>query len=89
MNQIKDWRKYLVAGLALLLILAILKIWANNTTASLGEKLVQINKLQQEINWENLRLENNLASISSLSYIASAAANLGFSKAKAVQYLSE
>lgn len=86
MNQIKDWRKYLTVGLVILLILAILKIWANNTTANLGERLVQINKLQQEISWENLRLENDLASISSLSHIASAAANLGFFKAKAVQY---
>lgn len=87
MDKAKNWRKYLIVGLSVLLILVVLEIWANNTTASLGEKLVQINKLQQEIAWENLILENELAKISSLGDIASAAADLGFSKAKAVQYL--
>ncbi len=86
MEKVKDWRKYLGLGLSILLILSVIEIWANNTTVSLGEKLMQINKLQQEISWENLRLENDLASRSSLDYIASTSANLGFSKAKAVQY---
>lgn len=86
MEKIKDWRKYLIVGFGTILILSIIEIWASNTTASLGEKLVQIDKLQQEISWENLRLENDLASRSSLDYIASASANLGFYKAKTIQY---
>ncbi|MDO8638469.1 MAG: hypothetical protein Q7R43_02760 [Candidatus Daviesbacteria bacterium] len=86
MEKVKDWRKYLLVGLGTILILSVIEIWASNTTANLGEKLVQIDKLQQEINWENLRLENDLASRSSLYYIASVSANLGFYKAKAIQY---
>ncbi len=86
MEKIKDWRKYLFIGFGIVLMLSIIKIWATNTTVSLGEKLVQINKLQQEISWENLKLENDLASLSSLDYIASVSANLGFYKVKTIQY---
>lgn len=89
MEKIRDWRKYLIVGFGTILILSIIEIWASNTAASLGEKLVQVNKLQQEISWENLKLENDLASLSSLDYIASVSANLGFYKAQTVQYFHQ
>lgn len=81
------FKKYIFLGIFILLILGILEIWANNTMVNYGEKLVQINRLQENLKLENGILENELAKLASLDSIATQASQLGFSKSKAVQYL--
>ena len=70
-----------------LLGLVLAEIWAANSLASFGEKFSEINNLQMSLEKENLILENEIATHSSLQNIASRSGTLGLSSSKSVKYI--
>lgn len=70
-----------------LLALVIAEIWVANSLANYGEKFEKISILQKNLEQENLILENEIATHSSLINIASESATLGLSSSKSVKYI--
>lgn len=80
-------KKYIAFCISGLVVLVVLQIWAHNTVARYGDKFSQVSYLQQSLELENQVLENEIAKLSSIHYIASESAKLGFSKPKQVEYV--
>ena len=68
-------------------VLIIVEVWASNTVVAYGEKFENISLLQRSLSMENQILENEIASQSSLTNIASQSALLGFSKTERLEYI--
>lgn len=81
------YKKYTVFGVVILLTLGFLEVWMNNTVVSSGQKYEKISQMQQKLVLENQILENQVEKKSSLIEIATRSAELGFTRAKNVQYL--
>ena len=70
-----------------LVSLVVAEIWVANTLANFGEKFEELNNLQKSLDQENLILENEIATHSSLQNIASKSGILGLTKSKSVKYI--
>lgn len=80
-------RTYIVAVIAGLFVLTLIKIWASNTAVAYGEKYEKLFALEKNLKMENQILENEIATNSSLATIASKSAELGFSPFGSIQYI--
>jgi len=80
-------KKPIILSVFVLVVLALLQIWANNILVSYGEKFDGIGRLGQSLQLENQILENKVAKFSSLDSIATASSALGLMPTKDVQYL--
>lgn len=80
-------RSYIFAAAASLFVLIVIEIWASNTAIAYGEKYDKLSALQRNLKMENQILENEIATRSSLSSIASKSAELGFAQSKSIQYI--
>ena len=80
-------KKPIILSVFVLVVLALLQIWANNILVSYGEKFDGIGRLEQSLQLENQILENKVAKFSSLDSIATASSALGLMPTKDVQYL--
>lgn len=70
-----------------LLGLIVTEIWVANSLANFGEKFEKLNNLQKLIEQENLLVENEIATYSSIQNIASKSGSLGLSFPKSVKYI--
>jgi hypothetical protein len=80
-------KKYIILATISLLFLTLIEIWASNTVVAFGEKYEKLSTIEKNLKIENLILENEIASNSSLKTIASKSAELGFSKLQSIQYI--
>ena len=80
-------RKIVCLTGAFLLGLILAEIWVANTLANFGEKFENIGSLQKSLEQENLILENEIATYSSLQNIASKSGTLGLTTPKSVKYI--
>lgn len=87
LEENNSYKRQLIAVSLGIVILILAELWISNTMISSGERLVELEKLQQNLKLENLNLENELAEYLSLENVASVSASFGFSKPKEVKYL--
>lgn len=80
-------RKFILIIGFFLLGLTIAEIWVANTLANFGEKFEKISNLQKSLEQENLMIENEIATNSSLQNIASKSGALGLNFSKSVKYI--
>lgn len=80
-------KKYFILGSLFLFALTILQIWASNTVVTYGDKFSKLSMLSRSLEMENQILQNEIAKNSSLYYVASKSAQLGFSKSESIQYI--
>ncbi|OGE36979.1 hypothetical protein A3B45_00100 [Candidatus Daviesbacteria bacterium RIFCSPLOWO2_01_FULL_39_12] len=80
-------KKYILFSFLFILTLVILEIWIQNNMVLYGGKLEKISKLEESLEMENQLLENQIATQSSLTSLASKSAELGFSKVEKIQYI--
>lgn len=80
-------RKFLGIFGFLVLSLVVVQIWVANSFANFGEKFEKLKNLQNSLEQENLVLENEIATHSSLQNIASESATYGLSTSKSVKYI--
>lgn len=80
-------KKPIILSVFMLVALALLQIWANNTLVTYGAKFDNIGQLEQNLELENQLLENKVAELSSLESIATSSSALGLAPTKDVQYL--
>ncbi len=80
-------KKPLILSVFVLVVLALLQIWANNILVTNGAKFDSIGRLEQSLQLENQILENKVAKLSSLDTIATSSSALGLVPTKDVQYL--
>ena len=79
-------KRFIFIGISLI-VLVVLEIWVNNTTATFGQKLSSIENSERSLLLENRVLENEIAKQMALGNIASKSATLGFIKPKKIQYV--
>ncbi len=86
-NKKRFPRKYIMLVSISLLLLTVIEVWASNTAVAFGEKYEKLSNIEKTLKMENLVLENEIATNSSLKTIASKSAELGFSKLSSIQYI--
>ncbi len=84
-----NWRGRRISGVVILSVitLVIVEIWVSHTVATFGEKFSNIESLKKTIASENRFLEQKIAEESSMQYVASQSATLGFSIPKDIKYI--
>lgn len=80
-------KRLVVSVAACLLVLVLSQIWVSNTLVTYGEKFEKLSSLQQTLKTENQILENEIATKTSLTTLATKSAELGFSKIESIQYI--
>src|SRR3990167_2783578 len=80
-------RKVVVFGSFLVVLVAVLQIWAMNRLAVSGEEIAKIEQAKADLEIENAYLETKVAKNASLTSIRIVAGNLGFSGNKKVEYV--
>lgn len=80
-------KKYIGLVAGCLFALMLLEIWVSNNVVTYGEKLQKLSLLEITLNLENQILENEIASVGSLNFVASKSAELGFSEPESIQYI--
>lgn len=73
--------------IGVLVALGVVEIWVSHTLASYGEKFENIEKMKITLTLQNKILENRIASLNTLSEIATQSAELGFKKPQVVKYI--
>lgn len=83
-------RKSLYLIFIIIFLMAVVKVFAAARLATTGNQLSKVETYGQKINQENLLLEEEIASLSSLNRIASEAGRLGLGKSvKVVSFVPE
>ena len=84
-----NWRGRRISGVITLSVIALIvvEIWVSHTVANFGEKFKTIETVKKTLVSENKFLENQIAQRSSMQYIASQSAQLGFSAPKNIKYI--
>lgn len=80
-------RKYIGLVVSCLFALMLFEIWVSNNVVTYGEKLQKLSMLEMTLNLENQILENEIASVGSLNFVASKSAELGFREPESIQYI--
>jgi hypothetical protein len=84
-----NWRGRRMSGVIFLSVvcLIVIEIWVSHTVATFGQKFSSIESVKKTIASENRFLEEQIAQNSSLQYVASQSAALGFVTPKNIKYI--
>lgn len=84
-----NWRGRRISAVVVLCVMAlvVVEIWVSHTVANFGEKFKTIESVKKTLVSENRFLENEIAEYSSIQYIASESASLGFTSPKNIKYI--
>ena len=80
-------KRLIVSIAGCLMVLVLSQIWVSNTLVTYGEKFEKLSQLQESLKTENQILENEIATKTSLTTLATKSAELGFSKLESIQYI--
>lgn len=82
-------RKLVIGSVLLVIFFVTLEIWVANRLSTFGEKINSLESTKYSLELENDYLRNQVAQKKSLSLNQKKSLNLGFDKAKKIEYIKD